>query len=322
MRKANKLLKKFLNGTASEKEIILVENWLKSVEKENDTWADLNDNEKAEFLIHLKTRVDDTIQMNSNPKKTFLWMWTAAAVILLSVLGIMYFIRGGNERKVGKQITLKKNIRTGIGEVKKIALSDGSCVWLNAKSEISFINGFVSDKRELYLKGEAYFEIKRDVKRPFIVHANSWKVKVLGTHFDVSDYQEDHQTSVSVTEGKVAIETNNNEPLNSILHSGDELSFSKVRNKYYKRQVSTASRPAWINKNVVFYHCKMVDVGHFIKRNFGYNLLFKEPEIKDMELSGEFGNITEVEELLKIICLTLNTEFTINENNIEISMIH
>jgi ferric-dicitrate binding protein FerR (iron transport regulator) len=134
--------------------------------------------------------------------------YQAAAVIAVG-LGLAFLINHYNFRETayqslvsGKQL---EEIRNDSDEDKVVLLTDGSKVTLQPNSMLSFPENFMADKREVYLSGEAFFQVSKDSKRPFFVYANELVTKVLGTSFMINAADAAHKTTVEVREGKVSV---------------------------------------------------------------------------------------------------------------------
>src|SRR5690606_17719157 len=143
---------------------------------------------------------------------------------------------------------MQQMVETGRGKQTHFILSDGTAVWLNAASTISFPASFGSDERRVVIHGEVYFEVRRDEQRPFIVETDETQIKVLGTSFNVKHYDGDIHKSITLLEGAVAIQTEDN---NFLLKPGQQY----LRVKNVTPEVVRLSDPsttiAW--KNDVFY---------------------------------------------------------------------
>ena len=106
----------------------------------------------------------------------------------------------------GKQKTpalVYNTIDIPIGGEYQLVLADGTKVWLNADSKLRFPVSFTAERREVYLEGEAYFEVAKDSEHPFIVHISRGAIEVLGTGFNVRDYREEQKTVTTLVQGKV-----------------------------------------------------------------------------------------------------------------------
>lgn len=109
-----------------------------------------------------------------------------------------------------EKITIQNNhLVIPKGKTYQLLLSDGTRIWLNSETEITYPTRFVGNKREITLIGEAFFEVAKNKEKPFIVNANGMEVKVLGTSFNVSCYTADKTISTTLIEGSVSVKTEN-----------------------------------------------------------------------------------------------------------------
>ena len=131
--------------------------------------------------------------------------WSAAAIILSLGLSWLYMHNHKSSYALSTEGKLFKEVSNETKENKIIMLSDGSRLILKPDSRISFPEKFLPEKREVYLSGEAFFQVSKDPKRPFLVYANELITKVLGTSFTISARNTIHKTTVEVTEGKVSV---------------------------------------------------------------------------------------------------------------------
>src|SRR5699024_1935834 len=117
--------------------------------------------------------------------------------------GLLSYNKGTKTNTGG---TLEYNtITTPVGGQYKVVLPDGSSVWLNAASSIRFPVVFSGKERQVFMKGEAYFEIAKNEKQPFLVTVNDMQVRVLGTHFNIMAYEDEPAVQATLLEGKVKI---------------------------------------------------------------------------------------------------------------------
>lgn len=125
--------------------------------------------------------------------------WTEGDVYGLSVVdGALQY--KGNEDDI---VPLMATLATPRGGEYQLKLADGTRVWLNASSSIRYPINFTADRREVYVEGEVYFDVEKDINRPFIVHAEDTKITVLGTEFNVSAYPEESHVRTTLVEGRV-----------------------------------------------------------------------------------------------------------------------
>lgn len=323
MGKVKNLLKRFLQGTASDQDAQKVETWLDGAKNGDNPWENLTEEDRLKLLDELKLKIDRSKKAGKkNASGNIRWFWFGVAAVIIVLLVPIYMLRIKPPAITSPKMAIQKLTATGTSEVRQLVLSDGSKVWLNAESKLRYTDGFDAHSRDVYLEGQAYFEIVRDVNRPFVVHASSWQVTVLGTHFEVLDYLEDNDAAVAVLSGKVAVRSIEEKRAPVIINPGYVLDYNKKSHELNKGRFTHAGRPQWINKEVVFYHNSMSQVANFIKRNYGFTLTFSKPELADMEVSGDFGKMEDVRDLLEMICLTINAQYKMEGKNILITNIH
>src|SRR5690606_7625428 len=179
------------NNSALEK---LLSKYFETKEQESDSLPLENidfDQEKSLRLIRMRVM-----------KKRYIhFSWLAAACLLIC-LSAGFFILNRNIFRQSELLV----VHTGFREVKELLLSDGTKVWVNANSRLKYPKRFENDKREIVLEGEAFFKVKRDEQRPFIISSKGIRTTVLGTSFNISSYAGDEEVKVTVISGKVAVE--------------------------------------------------------------------------------------------------------------------
>ena len=179
-----------------------------------------------------------------------------------------------------------------------VCLNDGTEVWLNADSKLRYPLVFGKAKREVYLEGEAYFNVKQDGERPFVVHTNFGKTKVLGTSFDVNAYSgtEGYTTLVS---GKVSCTSVEDEEV--ILAPGQQAVMSKSGNMSV-REVDMQEYVSWKDGLFVFNNKSLKDIMIILERWYGVKVEFRDKGLESLTFTGNlhrYDNVTVFLELLK-----------------------
>ncbi len=186
-------------------------------------------------------------------------------------------------------------ILTERGQFKKVLLTDGSTVTLNADSKISYKKGFGKDHRHLILQGEAFFEVEKD-QVPFVVDFGSTSVEVYGTKFNIKNRPED--VEVAVVEGKVKVSENRNQNHSGVfLTNGqlvkviDHLKIGPLKNFVFDEY------PGWINNRLVLQNSKLLTVCNEIERKFDVNIEFESASLGDLKITG----IIEAKDLIFVL---------------------
>jgi transmembrane sensor len=201
------LIKKYLADEATEAEKRFVEAYY----KEHDSDLSINDIMDEEEIESTELEMMDHISRRVNKKpavqvvRRLNWRrYAAVAAMVTAIVSVsfLFYMKRNADSAYSSYYTKP-------GNVSKIALSDGTVVWLNADSKFRCPQSFDgSATREVYLEGEAYFEVAKDKKHPFLVHSGNLTTRVLGTKFDVNAYHTNRTIEVTLLEGKVMLTAN------------------------------------------------------------------------------------------------------------------
>ena len=213
-----------------------------------------------------------------------------------------------------KGVDLQNRLITPKGGEYTIMLVDGTKVWVNAATEIYYPVKFVGKERRVWLEGEAYFEVAHDTTRPFVVETEQAKVKVLGTSFDVSAYEEEGKTWTTLEEGMVEIESlDRGEKIRMVPGEQICLIEGKGMEKY---KVETALFTSWRSGRLVFKDMRLEDLMRNMARWYDVKVEFYREEAKDIVFTGDVKKYEDLNEVLEIIELTSDVHFTIEEQRI------
>ncbi|MEJ0102165.1 MAG: FecR family protein [Bacteroidota bacterium] len=191
---------------------VLVESW----NKKNDlpeagpdkAYQDLIHNLKVQGYMPLSEEPDPSFDKNKSQSRRFLTrpVLFSFLLILVAAIGIFTWVKN---KKSTISSALAANpintISTKYGSRTKIELPDGSTVWLNAGSKLTYDKDFGNSLREVNLTGEGFFDVVHNAEKPFIIHTSFFDIKDLGTQFNVKCYPEDKTTETSLVEGSVEI---------------------------------------------------------------------------------------------------------------------
>ncbi|MDH6304805.1 ferric-dicitrate binding protein FerR (iron transport regulator) [Parabacteroides sp. PF5-5] len=223
----------------------------------------------------------------------------AILIIPLLVLTGYLLLRTDGERMQMVEMT------TSPGVVSTFNLPDGSKVWLNGGSSLKYASNFGKENRFVELSGESYFKVAKDANKPFIVSVNpSYKVKVLGTSFNVSAYEEDDIIETTLIEGSVNIEIQSENGKNTIcqLKPSERAEFQKSDKRLDVKKVNTDAGIGWVNGEIVFRQEPMTKVLKTLGRHYNVQFEVKDPEVMDAVITARFKDeeLTQVMEYLKV----------------------
>lgn len=192
----------------------------------------------------------------------------------------------------------------------KVQLPDGSMVWLNAASSLKYPTNFVGTERDVVLKGEAYFEIKKDINKPFkVTLADESEVKVLGTHFNVMAYENEKAKEVTLLEGSVQI-TKDNKVLKLKPGQQGQIDLDKIK---LTSSVDTEEVTGWKNGEFVFHDADIESIMRQVER--WYDVKIKYQANVTQHFNATLSRNEPVSRLLHILEETDQIHFKI-ENKI------
>ena len=197
----NCLIKKYLEGTANPEERDELLLWYRSKGNEDSLWpylSEFEENEaKARIFRQIKQQVDTPEVKRGRIYHLFYKIAVAATVIGVVCSLALWHIR---DKKTNSELV---TITTRAGERKKVQLTDGSLIWLSAKSTLTYPISFIGHTREITFSGEAFFDIAKDKQHPFIVHTGNTSTSVLGTSFNITALKDHDDIVVALITGKV-----------------------------------------------------------------------------------------------------------------------
>lgn len=185
------------------------------------------------------------------------------------------------------------------GQISKVELPDGSLVWLNADSKMTYNNFFSAENRKVTLTGEAYFDVIKNEKLPLVVDCNGLQVKVLGTRFNVNAYETGKTAEVVLEEGAVElINTTTNENFYR-MKPGERIKVNLQTTKYSAEMVKTARYTSWREGIVNIYDLSIEDLVKRLEKR--YNQQFElTPDVKELRYTFTIEN-EPLEDVLKLM---------------------
>ncbi|WP_200975063.1 FecR family protein [Echinicola sp. 20G] len=241
------------------------------------------------------------------------WIRTAAIlmVVLLASITFLTINHKGSEEKieVAAAVIVKANPK---GQKSKLYLPDGSIVYLNSESEITYLDNFGKDNRELQLKGEAFFEVAHDTVLPFTVKSGNMVTVAVGTSFNVNAYQE-FSPSVQLATGKVRVYNENRDREDLYLVSGEEAKLDK--DVLSKGIFNPLEAYGWKNGVLSFNQMKFSEVKRLLERWYAVEITVQNSPKKDEKVSGEFKDAS-LENVLESLGYTMGFSYKIDRKKI------
>ncbi|THU39675.1 DUF4974 domain-containing protein [Niastella caeni] len=289
----DQLLEKFKRNACSEEELQELYNWLDAQSAAGTGYSFADDNAR----LLLKSRMRDAIfsKLVANPPvKTinrYRWIkFAAAAVVLIAISSVAYWLTRP------KLIV----VAAAPGKVEKKVLPDGSTVWLNDNSAISYYSNF-SGHRTIELKqGEAFFEVKKDPAHPFTVQSNNVSTTVKGTSFSVKMIDRTGDIKVSVVTGKVLVQKL--QDTLGYLVPGQRLRYNKQQGVTLIDSVQAGEANAWIQGELFLQNASLPEVIQWLQNHFKVTVQNNRSDYKGDYYLQVKRDIT-LEEVIRILNL-------------------
>lgn len=213
-------------------------------------------------------------------------------------------------------------IKIPYGKRFELQLSDGTIVNLNSGTTFKYPIKFIdSQKRTVFLDGEAFFKVAKDKKHPFIVNADNLNVRVLGTHFNVSNYAEEKLTDVVLLEGSVGLYSANekfDQKKNTILKPGFKASFSKSDKQIKTKSVDTNIYISWINGGLTFREMTFKDISKQLERHYNITIINQNTKLSEEKFNASFSN-EPIEKVLSYFNEIHGIHYKIKNNHVLIN---
>lgn len=288
--------------------------WFSAVSREA---ASVYDKDKA--FENFRNRVESQKEIQSTSRRGFslsaLWRYAAVVAIIIAVGCISYWQGEVNVKDTFADIS----VEAPLGSKTKLYLPDGTLVWLNAGSRMTYSQGFGVDNRKVELEGEGYFEVKRNEKIPFFVKTKDLQLQVLGTKFNFRDYPEDHDVVVSLLEGKVGLNNLLREEKEAVLSPDERAVLNKANGLLTVESVTASNASQWTDGYLFFDEELLPDIAKELERSYNVKIHIANDSLKTFRFYGNFVRREQnIQEVLEALASTEKMQYKIEERNITI----
>jgi transmembrane sensor len=277
------------------------------------------------------------------------YIWYAAASVIVIIIAAVWISSNKTDRRLAvkapeevSNMVLTENsvTKTGAGERKVVFLPDGTKVTMNVKTTLTVDSSFGMNARLVKLDGEAFFDVQHDTRSPFIVQLKDFKVKVLGTMFNVRSYSGDKNSETALVKGKVEIEKNNsheklflkpyekailpNNPLVAGTSSHENFPAKNfkplpfvVKPLTISHDGNSISETGWMQNRLEINDETFLELKNKLERWYGVKIRFDDEEVKQYKFTATFEN-ENIDQALKAMQLSYQFNYTKKDNQIMI----
>ena len=301
------LIEKYFDGNITDAEIKELSDWIKNDRHLQNWWEEefsksdaginpvLRDKLFARIKEQTQGKEETQGKENSRTIRMNPWKWAAAIVLPICIAFFTYYLIDSSQT-VGAPFIVKADK----GDKATIELPDGTNVVLNSASQLSYLNNFGENVRRVQLNGEAYFKVAHDEKRAFIVQVGDLEVKVLGTSFNVSAYEDAKDVTVVLLEGKVGVYA---QKISHIMKPGDKIEYNKATHKITATQVHPNDYIEWTKGNIYFEKESLENIMKTLSRIYDVEIRFDSNKLPNEYFTGTIPG-GGIQNALNILMLT------------------
>ncbi|MCC5931977.1 MAG: FecR family protein [Cyclobacteriaceae bacterium] len=297
-------LLQFLSGKKNNRGEEIFEFWLEKAKTHPDYDLIISPNEKKILKSKLKSKIDQTIDKDTSTTRIEIarHSYRSSGFILLKVAAVLILVFGiifiysrqfelPAEEIVEAPVIEDRMWSNPLGKLSKITLPDQSVVWLNTLSTIEYNTNFGIEHRNIKLKGEAFFDVKHDPSKPFIIQTPRLVTKVLGTSFNVKAYPDDLHEEITVESGKVEIAKS--EAIDTLrqtdhflrLSASEIARYNSSENYLQVSRIDVSNVRSWINGNIYFQNTEMWEIARTIERMYDVKINFANTSLKKQKVT-------------------------------------
>lgn len=293
------LLPRYCEGLATDEERLLVEAWIDESEENRrvakqihtlylaaDTMQVMKKVDTEKALTKVKGRMSD-----NESKRTTWWQRAqrAAAVLFIPLLVTLLVQNFGTDRQ---ELAQMMEVKTNPGMMTSLTLPDGTVVFLNSESTLSYPSQFDGDVRNVTLQGEAYFEVAKNPEKKFIVStSHQSQIEVLGTHFNVEAYEKEDRISATLVEGKIGFIFNQGNVSKKVLMDpGQKLVYDSKDSKVQLYATTGESELAWKEGKIIFRNTPLEEGLRMLEKRYNVEFIIKNNRLKEDSFTGTFTN--------------------------------
>ena len=267
--------------------------------------------------------------------------WLKISAVAAMLIGIVFGSIILFKNKSGMAISSPTEVAAAPGARSQMQLPDGSKVWLNSDSKLKFDQNFNNNIREVFIEGEAYFDVVKDANRPFVVHTSAIDIRVLGTSFNVKSYSAEKTIETTLINGMIEVtdrystpsvpkiilrpkeklvfvkygQPNTHTGSSATVHSLPAFSISALPERYSD---SSFAETSWKYNRLIFEGETFSELALKMERWFNVKIVIKNPAVAGYRLRGMFEDET-IEQALQALQVIAPFRYKINENMIEIT---
>jgi len=325
------IIKKYLTGESNREELHKAISYFKDPRQDqtienliSETWGKNQFHIPGEYeckdIQTILERIHEKIEpelheiRQQKTRRLFINISRIAAILVIGVfMGILV-------NTLKKEAPIVYTSLTPKGSVSQMILPDSTIVYLNSDTELKFTYNSLKRRREVFLDGEAWFQVSGNKKKPFVVHTAWYDVVVTGTEFNVKAYKEENDIVTTLESGSVVIPSTGKFSMKSsvMLAPGEQLIFNQEKQTVTTRKVKTGYYTSWKENKLIFINMSLGELITLLERKYDVDIEVVEGSILDYHYDGTIKN-ENILEIMDLIKITLPIDYKIVGQKIQIT---
>jgi len=332
---ADELIAGYLVQQLNTEELKALRNWINAsaenktyFEKQQEVWfSAIGANDRMRFdkekaYQRFLTRTVIASEQNVNKKKhRFMFTFqraAAAAAILIAFAGTGYWLGTG---RIKSMIADNVIVEAPLGSRTKMYLPDGTLVWLNAGSKISYAQNFGVEDRTIKLEGEGYFEVTKNEHSPFYVKTDDMTVRVLGTKFNFRNYNDEAEARVTLLEGNVRVNCKSSNNIEAFLNPNEQIILDKEKSTAKVFHTNATNASEWTKGLIFFDEERLPDIVRELERSYNVKINIIDDSLLTYRFYGNFTRTEQtIEEVLDVLASTDKLRYDIQGKDISLRL--
>lgn len=318
------LLDRFFKGLTNETEEKALREWIvlpgskevcfdhyqREWEQASNT---MNADIQARMFSEIVEKVDALEKQGPVKRKYKLtsWLRYAAAVCVVCMVGLgTYYFTRSNMLSGEEFIVFAER-----GQKANIELPDGTVVWLNSDTKLSYKNSYNSKDRTLVLSGEAFFDVAKNKEKPFVVIANDVDIEALGTQFNVKAYKDENQITTTLVEGAVRLK---DDKQSIVLNPNEQVIYARNTSRFSSKvKIDSERTVPWRNNELTFNGENLGEIALTLERIYNLHIDFADEKLKKYTFSGHIRN-NSLSNVLDLLTYAVPIAYVSNGDTIKI----
>lgn len=276
------------------------------------------ENDPRPVYAHLKKRIEKSGFKEKRPAPRIRLLFRRVAAVWIAAVAIVAAYYAGQQQADMLPLLAKQSVEVPAGSRTRVVLPDGTAVWLNAGSRLTYAAVFALRERNVRLEGEGYFEVTPDRMHPFVVAAGGINVRVLGTKFNVKAYDDEKNIEVALAEGSVCFTDTEQPDVSVLMKPEEQLIYNKTTGAIQRSKIPASQAGNWIEGYRFFNELRLEQIASRLEKAYGVTFVFKDARKKTLTFYGDFRPEDTLDDILSVLASSGKFRYKHVQSTVEI----